>query len=291
MPKKSKPIKGISLARQDKENIRLAKKMISKGLLSKQVKFHDDKYISKEVLRKVREYSKYTSKDFNLIKVSPQKAKQAKESGYVVVNNRIIAPKGKRAEKAIKEGLNAGIKPLKRGYLEEIALPITVTDMAEIERFVNDLYLGPDEQLAFSFYGNKSHFAFPSKLSMLQHLEHYKSVAGTYENEEGEDVAKLVIVRAHMNDINDWIPTPSERERANRARRKPRISNMSDETKARRRRMDSASKSKQRKYESPEKKAARQAKDRAAKAAKRQIETDAQREERRKRDRERKRKK
>ncbi len=274
MPRQKSSIpKGITTAQRDKANIALVNKLKSKGLISKQAKTHKGKFVSRPVLKKALALLDYTSKDFVGVKVNKAQLAKAKESNYIVANGRIVVPKGARSHKAVLADLGGGIKPLKRGYLEEIPLPLSVNDLNDVEKFVRDIPLDTGEQLALTFYGNKSHIAFATRRTFLEYLNHYKNITGNYEDENGDDMgAKLVIVKAHSHHFDKWIPSQKDREAANKERRgkvkfKQRRSSEQEE---RLRRMGAKSKAKQRQYMSPEKKEEIKRKDRERKAAKKQ---------------------
>jgi hypothetical protein len=268
MPKKYIAPKGVSAAQSAKENIKTAKVLVKKGLLSKQVNLHDDKYISKRVLKKVRQYSNYTSKDFVAVKVSKAKLAIAKANNYVVGNGRIVVPKGKRVQRAIIEGLDAGIIPLKRGYMEEIIIPIDVSDLADFERFVLEELpnkIEPGEAFAFKFYGNFSHKPLRDAKELWDYFQHYKSIFNddprtqdpSYLKEQFEN---LVIIRAHQAEINDVIPSLKERQKANAERRgkvtfKQKYSRMSEERKEKYREKQRLAKAKYRAGLTPDEKA------------------------------------
>lgn len=174
----AKVTRKVSASQQDKFSITIAKILKKKGVISKQAKLHGGKYISRSVLKKVREFQHVAKDDYKAVKVPRALAKKAREEGYQVVGNRVIAPNDRSWIKRLKNGILSGIKPVKGGHMAEVTIPFTVDNVDSlINRLqtttMDDLKL-EDELFAFSFFGNMSFQAFHSTEQMRNYLEHYR---------------------------------------------------------------------------------------------------------------------
>lgn len=213
-----------SAAQRDKIAIAVAKKLKERGILSKQVKLHGGKYISKEVLRKVRDMQHLAALNYAAIPVSKKLANEAKQKGYMVVQgNRIIGPKTKTFKKRLEENILGGIKPVKGGYMEEVTLPHSIYDLRSLVANgsdLNDLKLS-NEYFAFKFHGNESYRAFPNSKQLLDYLMHYRGISRSLSDkpeDQQEQFEALTIFRLHPNDVPYVIPGPTKRrERAKQA--------------------------------------------------------------------------
>lgn len=220
-----------SAAQRDKTNIALAKMLKEKGVISKQAKLHSGKYISKEVLAKVRKYQDIARLDYVTVKVSKETAKAAKERGYTVVQgNRIVGPKSTKFRNRLKKGELTGIKPVKGGYMEEVTLPHSVFDMRslveQLQEGIDTLKM-PNEQFAFKYKGNESFRAFMNTQQLLDYLMHYKGIETALASNKAEDLQEefdsITIFRLHPNDISRALPNQDQRRKRSQERRKQRI--------------------------------------------------------------------
>lgn len=219
-----------SAAQRDKSNIDLAKKLKASGIISKQAKLHSGSYISKEVLRKVRQFENIARLNYGAVKVKKEVAERAKLSGYVVIGgNKIVGPKTQEFKKRIKDNVETGIKPIKGGYMEEIKLPHSIYDLQTLiqnlgEGGLDSLKL-KNEQFAFKYKGNESWRGFPNSKALLEYLLHYKNIdlaLSSKPEDMQEEFDSLSIFRLHPNDTDRVIPGVKEREIRSRANRKKR---------------------------------------------------------------------
>ena len=216
-----------SAAQRDKYVISVAKKLKSSGILSKQVKLHGGHYVSKDVLRKVRDMEALARLDYKAVKVPKSVAKAAKERGYQVVQgNRIIGPSTPQFRNRLKRGEVTGIKPVKGGYMEEVILPHTVMDMRslveQLESGIDTLKM-KDERFAFKYHGHESWRSFRDTDELLSYLRHYKGVMGLTDSMKAEDLQEefeaLTLFRLHPASEGLNIPRHSQRrERAKQQR-------------------------------------------------------------------------
>lgn len=221
----------IYKTQRDKNAIAIAKELKRSGILSKQVNLHGGKYISRDVLKKVREYQDYARLNYGTVKVPKNIAEAAKQRGYKVVQgNRIVGPKTERFRRRLKSGKVTGVKPVKGGYMEEVTLPHTIYDMASlIEQGDIDTLKMPHEYFAFKYKGNESYRVFQNTELMLDYIRGYKSVAAAIDSDRPEDLQEefenFTIFRLHSADIRNAIPSAKERRRRAAERRAERIRN------------------------------------------------------------------
>lgn len=222
-----------SAAQRDKTNILIAKILKEKGVISKQANLHSGRYISKGVLKKVRQYEQIARLDYVTVKVNKAVAKAAKERGYEVVQgNRVVGPKSTQFRNRLKKGEITGIKPVKGGYMEEVILPHTIFDMRglieQLKEGIDTLKL-PSEQFAFKYRGNESFRAFMNSQQLLDYLMHYKGIETAINSNKAEDLQEefdaITIFRLHPNDISKALPNQKERQKRSAARRAERIRN------------------------------------------------------------------
>lgn len=209
----------LSQAQKDKSNILIAKQLKQAGIISKQAKLHSGRYISKGVLKKVREYSAAAQLDYRAVKVSRDVAQAAKERGYQVVQgNRIIGPNSQTFRNRLKSGTITGVKPVKGGMMEEVTLPHSVMDMRslieQLQTGIDTLKL-PTEQFAFKYHGAESYRAFMDSADLLQYLQTYKGFNYQVVSERPEDLQEefeaFTIFRLHPAAIEQNIRGPRQR--------------------------------------------------------------------------------
>jgi hypothetical protein len=216
-----------SAAQRDKTNILIAKILKEKGVISKQAKLHSGRYISKEVLRKVRQYENIARLDYTTVKVNKETAKAAKERGFEVVNgNRIVGPKSTKFRNRLMSGELTGVKPVKGGYMEEVILPHSIFDMRglieQLQEGIDTLKL-PNEQFAFKYRGNESYRSFMNSQQLLDYLLHYKGIETAINSNRAEDLQEefdaITIFRLHPNEVGKLIPNQKQRNERSRKRR------------------------------------------------------------------------
>lgn len=215
----AKSKRNVSAAQRDKTNIARAKYLKKVGILSKLTKLHGGKYISKAVLRKVRQLEAAADYGYKPVKVSKELASAAKAKGFQVVQgNKIIGPPSYKFRKRLKEGQLTGVRPVKGGMLEEVILPHTITD---IQKFLNnaddiDNLKLDDEVFAFKYKGFMSYRAFVSTKDMLEYLRYYQ---GLFNPEsEDEEFENFVLLRLHGEDQRQFILSANKRPYLNNGR-------------------------------------------------------------------------
>lgn len=214
MAKSKRP---ASAAQRNKLAISLASILKKKGVISKQAKLHGGRYISRAVLKKVNAFQHLADDRYKVVKVKKEYIKRAKELEYqTVFGNKIVVPNEPEFIKRVKRGDITGVKPLKGGFMSEVRVPFTADNIGELT-MSDDLSAleelrAPGEQFAFSFEGAMSFQAFPTVEKMRKWLEHYK---------QDTPITALVIYRLRPEDVDDFIPSKEERERA-RGKRKRR---------------------------------------------------------------------
>ena len=218
----------ISQAQRDKIVIETAKILKSKGLLSKQANLHSGRFVSRGVLKRVKELQHVAALDYIGVKVPAKTIKAAKERGYMISNGRVIGPKSTRFRNRINKGELTGIKPVRGGFMEEVTLPHTVMDMYGL---VDQLETGIDtfkldnEHFAFRYKGAESFRGFRDTEDLLSYLKHYKAIFAPGGSLKAEDLQEefdaLTIFRLHPNDERYLLPSKAERAKNAKARRDP----------------------------------------------------------------------
>lgn len=217
-----------SSAQRDKSNIAIAKQLKKAGIISKQAKLHGGQYISKEVLRKVRDYQHQAALGYKAYAAPKAVVRAAKERGYQTIGGtKIVGPVSDTFRKRLKAGEVTGIKPVKGGFMEEVTLPHDVYDMRtlveRLEGGIDTLKL-PEEQFAFKYHGAESYRAFLDTKMMLDYLRHYKGAfdfnPSMKPEELQEEFANFTIFRLHPNAVGLNIRGASKRLADKKAKRK-----------------------------------------------------------------------
>lgn len=216
-----------SAAQRDKNNIAIAAQLKKAGILSKQAKLHSGSYISKGVLKKVREYQHQAALGYKAYEAPKSVVQAAKERGYQTVGGtKIIGPKSDTFRKRLKAGEVTGIKPVRGGFMEEVTLPHDVYDMRtlmeKLEGGIDSLKL-PEEQFAFKYHGAESYRAFLDTRMMLDYLRHYKGAFDFNPSAKPEDLqeefANFTIFRLHPNAVDLNIRGARRRREDKKAKR------------------------------------------------------------------------
>lgn len=216
----------VSASQRDKNKIKIAKYLKKVGILSDRANLHSGAYISKAVLKKVKQYEHFEYLDYKAVKVSRATAQAAKERGFEVVRgNRIIGPSTKTFTRRLKSGTLTGVKPVRGGLMEQVILPYGIDDVSSVIEQLRggiDSYKLPEEQFAFMLNGNESFRAFQDTQSMIDYLQRY-NVSGVSLTSKPEDLTetfdRLTIFRLHPYDIEQNIRGPRKR-RLDRQREK-----------------------------------------------------------------------
>jgi hypothetical protein len=208
----------ISQAQRDKYNIYVAKTLKKAGIISKQAKLHSGAYISRSVLKKVREYEAQAKLGYKAYSAPKAVVKAAKERGFQTVGGKIIGPPSATFRNRLKRGDVTGIKPVKGGFMEEVVLPHTVYDMRslveQLKEGIDTLKL-PNEQFAIKYKGFESYRAFMNTQQLLDYLQHYRGFeqSSSLKPEElQEEFDALTILRLHPADVRQLIRGPQRRK-------------------------------------------------------------------------------
>lgn len=213
---------------RDKTAIETAKYLKSIGALSKQAKLHGGKYVSRSVLKKTREFGYLRDANFTTIKAPKRIVQKAKEEGLLVINNRIVAPKGdQRFASRVRRGIPMGIAPVPGGHIERVVLPYSDLWelMAAAEKGELDQYKLPGENFAFSLYGNQSYQPFRDSRHFYEYLKRYD---GIFNQQTGEILAKYATDNFRGLEVfrmvpGSWSPPGmTERRQAKRDRARQR---------------------------------------------------------------------
>lgn len=207
--------------------IEAAKVLKRAGVLSDRVKLHGGKFISRGVLKRVREFGYIAENKYVAVPVKRELAQRARDAGYVVVRgNRIVIPNEAKRKHALQRNELAGVVPVRGGTMEIVHLPGSIMDMhglvhkLQTRKGIDDLK-APDEMFAFQFFGHMSYRPFVDTESLLEYLTHYEAVF------DGDDVTddptqevfqNLVILRMRPGDYSP--PSPEARRQAARTRRR-----------------------------------------------------------------------
>lgn len=217
-----------SATQKDKYWIQVAKRLKENGIISKQAKLHGGKFISKEVLKKAKQFEHTALLNYKTVKVSKSVAQAAKDRGFqVVAGNKIIGPKDPKFRNRLKSGAITGVKPVKGGMMEEVILPHTIYDMRTLMETLEDGGLDSlkltNEQFAFKYKGNESYRAFMNGQQLLEHLRHYKGVNSAIMSNKAEDLQEefdaFTIFRLHPSFRGMNLPSVEERAKRRAARR------------------------------------------------------------------------
>lgn len=212
-----------SAAQRDKVVIETAKKLKKAGILNKNANLHSGNYVSRDVLRKVRQYSDFAALNYKAVSVSKKTAQAAKERGFAVVaGNKIIGPSTPQFRNRLKKGELTGVRPIKGAYMEEVVMPHTVYDLytlvQQLEDGIDTLKM-PDEVFAFKYHGNESRRTFKTTDEMLDYMRNYKGITAGIESLKPEDQQEqfenLIVYRLSRKFEALNIPTDKQR----RARR------------------------------------------------------------------------
>lgn len=217
-----------SANQRSKQTIEAAKYLKSKGFISKKANLHSGRYVSPGVLRKVIKFQSEREAGYKTIKAPRKILLEAKENGFTVTNGRLVVPNDKHFIKRIfREGLVAGVTPVKGGQMERVILPLDLFDLTGfIDRldgpFVDD-YKRPGEQFAFSYYGHMSYVAFPSTLGergLRKYLERYN--LGVDRVTDVANFRNFQLFRLNPVDISKFLPSQEQRQAAAKKRRQAR---------------------------------------------------------------------
>lgn len=218
----------IYAPQREKANILIAKKLKAAGILSKRANLHSGKFISKEVLAKVKAYKYAAEFNYTTIKVSKDLANKAKASGFqVIAGNKIIGPKSKKFKNRLLAGELTGVRPVKGGMMEEVILPMSVVDMhslhAQLQSGIDNLKM-PNEQFAFRYHGNESYRAFLNTKQLLEYLRHYQGLTNLSSSRKPEDLREefeaFVIFRLHPESVPQNIRSVRQRQEDNQLMRR-----------------------------------------------------------------------
>ncbi len=199
-----------SSSQTNKHNIEVAKYLKKIGALSKQANLHQGRYISKSVLKKVRDLEFVYINNYKAEKVTKDYLAKAKAQGFTTVGNRVIIPKGQRARKRIDAGMIVGVIPVKGGTMESVILPYDdlTSLMGALQRGELDAHKMQDEQFMFSLYGNMSYLGLPNGEMLAEYLARYDSAMDTLSKrpeDRADYVKNLTLYRLNRDDIDSAV--------------------------------------------------------------------------------------
>jgi hypothetical protein len=254
----------ISAAQRDKYAIEIAKYLKKVGVLSKQAKLNQGRYISRAVLKKVQQYEYVASNRYKAAKVSRAYLQKAKEQGYEIVRGRVIVPTTRNVEKRIADGLVVGVIPVRGGTLEAVVTPyedlsslMKALQSGDLDRLKTD-----EEQFMFSLYGNMSYGGLRDSEHLASYLMLYQSANEALSKrpeDQAEYVRNLVIYRVNRTDVrrfeNDGSNKGRNRKRRSGeyAKRQERLSRMGEIAMEKRRKEKALKQAKYRESLSPQK--------------------------------------
>jgi hypothetical protein len=207
----------ISAAQRDKYAIEIAKYLKKVGVLSKQAKLNQGRYISRAVLKKVQQYEYVASNRYKAAKVSRAYLQKAKEQGYEIVRGRVIVPTTRNVEKRIADGLVVGVIPVRGGTLEAVVTPyddlsslMKALQTGELDRLKTD-----EEQFMFSLFGNMNFDgAIRDSEHLYQRLMAYNSMneaLSSRPEDQADYLRNLLIYRVNRTDVRRFERDRSER--------------------------------------------------------------------------------
>lgn len=190
-----------------------------KGLVSPRVDAHSQKP-TRYMQAKVRSLAGVFSGEQAAVKVKPAIARQYKEAGFRVINQRVVLPKDLSEVAGVRRGLAAFSAPLAPGIVQQrVVLPFgprniddfldkVRTDPASINRLKAD-----GEYFAFTFFGRMSLATFEDIELLAEYLEHYNALDGDDAEEAWKE---LVLYRTYpeaWENLTRFQPALPKRQR------------------------------------------------------------------------------
>lgn len=220
----------ISSTQRDKLVIARAKALKKAGILSKNAKLHGGQYVSKSVLKKVREYSSLIDYGYKAHPAPKDVVKAAKERGFQTIGGtKVVGPSTPKFRGNLKKGVLTGVQPLRRGYMETIDLPHSIYDLHQLYEAMGDEGLNSlkndDEMFAFSFHGNMQRAnvrPFKDTQTLREYLFQYKGIQEALASNSAESMTAelnaISLIRIRNEDQHLFIPRPSQRRLLHAAR-------------------------------------------------------------------------
>ena len=243
----------VSEAQRDKNAIEIAKYLKQVGALSKLTNLHGGRYISKGVLKKVRELEFMASNRYKAAKVSKAYLEKARAQGYQIVNNRVIVPTTRDVQRRLDNGLVVGVIPVKGGHIESVITPYD--NLASLMRAMQNGELDalklPEEQFMFSLYGNMSYGGLRDSEHLGEYLRRYDSAIAALEGKPDdmtEYVKNLTLFRINRTDVpryenkgeNRGKNKTKKRSYADREKRLEQMGNIANERRKKQRALNQA---------------------------------------------------
>lgn len=202
----------ISASQRDKDVLRIAKQLKDAGILSKQTNLHSGRYVSRGVLRKVKDHFALAVNNYRAVSAPKVEVAKAKAAGYVTIGGtKIVGPNTPAFRARVKrKDLVAGVTPIKGGFIEEVELPYDIWQVAQLVEQIGadglDAMKEDGEYFIFKYYGNWQR-AEPSftGAALIEKLAKYKGLndfSGSVKPEDMQDNWKnLSIMRVTRNGI------------------------------------------------------------------------------------------
>lgn len=164
-------------SQRDKSSIATAKHLKATGVLSKQTKLHGGRYVSRGVLKRVREHGWIIQNNQKAVKVSRDLLERAKEQGLHTVGNRIVVPKDRVSTKRLEQKILTGVKYIPGGQLQEVHLPFdTMSEfLVALQSGKLDRMKESREMFAFRYFKGMSN-GFRDSKHLLEWLIKYDSI-------------------------------------------------------------------------------------------------------------------
>lgn len=213
MTGRNRPIKGLhgQALKDFRHAVSLAKK---KGLVSKRVDARKQKP-TRYMRAKMASLADVFGGTSVGVKVAPKMAREYRQAGFKVFNNRVVVAKSpgeiasvKRERPLMRRKLGPGI------YEERLVLPITPTSIEEIMSDVEgnqakyDALKDPSEVFAFKLFGRNSLSTFEDFGLLIEYLSHYQ----VFEVDDGPDTWEGVSFY-RVASTSYWKPTPIVRRK------------------------------------------------------------------------------
>jgi len=149
------------------------------------------------------------------VKVAPKMAREYRQAGFMVMNNRVVVAAEPGEIASIRSGRPLLRRKLGDGIWEErLVLPITPLSIGEIMEDVEanqakyDALKEPDELFAFKLFGRNSLSTFEDFGLLIEYLSHYQ-VFTTHDTPDTWEGISFYRVHSATN----WKPTPFERRK------------------------------------------------------------------------------
>lgn len=231
-PKTSK-IKRAKVARvktpatRDVKSLRAAFSKLKKlGLISSSKKVSSIKKGDKTATSAVKRFSDVVSGKAKVHKVGKDAAKDFKETGYVVVGDKIILPVERGVKIHTKDGKIFRAKKMKSGEVRTVSLPVPYRNLRQfLENAKTDhsleALLPPGSRWAFRMYGHNSFATYSHLDLMIEDLDRYESVGQAINEKDAKHMREIYknLEIVQVNKVKNWKPSVDKEKRKTRKKR------------------------------------------------------------------------